>query len=804
MHYNNKFNVYMSIFFIALLFILTNFSQSFSQNISQGLAGYWALDCNPNDFSGNNLHATAVNNPNCVDGKLRMAYQLSASNRQFFTLPPNRSTELISPNGFSWSVWFRGSQLPTATTNGFSQALISVMDNRNGEDFYLGFGDLTASQRVLVFRADGAGGAGAADPEPLKFYPAGGFNNNEWYHVVAVRDYNNNTSKLFLNGVLVAQKNLLLAPIATNMPASFGVFRDGQDTSAFFRGILDEIKIYDRPLSDKEVLNLNSLRENQLTPQTPVLEFGELICKNDSTLALRIVNEGPGEFIIDNSFLRIETHFEIIPHSEIILDDKDTAEILIRFRPTDFDFYSDTIYVDNPFNVPPLIVPINGSFERLNFEFANTNNDTLDFGEIVLCGVPISERLTIPLSNRNSLDTLKVKTIRFSSQFFSTDLQIGDFFEIEAYKAFDFVFRPSQVGQYSASVEFEFENCIQKAILYLKAEVSDIKVDLERRITLPEVVKDDISSQNFVIRNSGTHKFNVKRIIPPSFPFEFDDFNGELLPNQTSGNIEVRFLGAAGVYSDSAFVEIETPCGDSIYAIALRGVGRYVAQMDIKPLDVKIAPGGSFIFTLDFSNVVYLDSSEVTGINLKVAINQSMAASTDGNETFITFDDENLIMELNIPVFNLFDGGRVEVLNMTAALGNAEQAEFKIYDVNFINGYGIANIQSGSLILDSLCETDGNIRLVDLSNGSFNLAEASPNPAVNQFKINVELIEEGKTSIDLYDANGNFVKNSFQEVKAIIGKREVIIDSHDMKSGVYFCVLKTPTATEVLKVVITK
>ena len=67
----------------------------------------------------------------------------------------------------------------------------------------------------------------------------------EWYHVVCTFDYNG--KKLFINGVLVSSKyDDILPRIGDAIYISHPYFP--------FNGLIDEIKVYNSPLSARDVL----------------------------------------------------------------------------------------------------------------------------------------------------------------------------------------------------------------------------------------------------------------------------------------------------------------------------------------------------------------------------------------------------------------------------------------------------------------------------------------------------------------------------------------------------------------------
>ena len=75
----------------------------------------------------------------------------------------------------------------------------------------------------------------------------------QWYHAVMTYDSNYNI-KVYVNGVLVSG-GTSVDPVEFRNNMAFGNWND-VNTTAGFGGLVDEVQIYDRPLSDCEVSNL--------------------------------------------------------------------------------------------------------------------------------------------------------------------------------------------------------------------------------------------------------------------------------------------------------------------------------------------------------------------------------------------------------------------------------------------------------------------------------------------------------------------------------------------------------------------
>lgn len=78
-------------------------------------------------------------------------------------------------------------------------------------------------------------------------------NDGKWTHVCATRRISNGAVRLYINGAVAKDGSAGLAPVTSNPSIRIG---QGVDGAAPFVGLMDEIRIYDRVLTDDEVRTL--------------------------------------------------------------------------------------------------------------------------------------------------------------------------------------------------------------------------------------------------------------------------------------------------------------------------------------------------------------------------------------------------------------------------------------------------------------------------------------------------------------------------------------------------------------------
>ena len=84
------------------------------------------------------------------------------------------------------------------------------------------------------------------------------FNYDKWYHLVAI--YSDNNVELYIDGIAQSFKGGLDGPHLSKIPQN-SVFRIGlsfanNDEQKFFHGRLDEVRVYNRGLTEQEIDSL--------------------------------------------------------------------------------------------------------------------------------------------------------------------------------------------------------------------------------------------------------------------------------------------------------------------------------------------------------------------------------------------------------------------------------------------------------------------------------------------------------------------------------------------------------------------
>jgi len=209
-----------------------SFTTKESETIPEGLISAYFFDEGSGgvalDSSGNNLHGTLINGPIWTEGIRGSALQFNGINN--YVLIPSR---IYTMSGGTLSLWFK-----KTGRGGGNNVIIGSWGGSGSQrspTFFVPSTTLMWEFGSLTMRNTG---------QPIE--------ENRWYHVVMTYDNSFNV-KVYLNGVLVdsgtsANPLNFFSEVHIGHYANYG--------TQFFQGIIDEVLIWNRPLSGEEVYNL--------------------------------------------------------------------------------------------------------------------------------------------------------------------------------------------------------------------------------------------------------------------------------------------------------------------------------------------------------------------------------------------------------------------------------------------------------------------------------------------------------------------------------------------------------------------
>lgn len=220
-----------------LLLIFISFFSLGSSQINSGLKAFYPFSGNTNDHSGGNHHGVIVGNLNLTDdrfGTPNSAFQFPGNAADYIAIDYAGDFNIAPADSFSISLWYRGG----SASGGDFEVLVGKQNPQvdyKPYDYYVGLYD---GNRVVV------GGNGfetlwssIAPPQP----------DPQWHHIVLA--YNNKNWYLYQDNILNnSRTNQLLSQSA-----------NGLVIGKNFQGIIDDVRFYNRQLTEGEIDDLYKL-----------------------------------------------------------------------------------------------------------------------------------------------------------------------------------------------------------------------------------------------------------------------------------------------------------------------------------------------------------------------------------------------------------------------------------------------------------------------------------------------------------------------------------------------------------------
>ncbi|MDQ2903302.1 MAG: DUF5127 domain-containing protein [Chloroflexota bacterium] len=227
-------------------------------DITSGLVGYWKLDegsgTNAADSSGNGNNGTLSGGPAWTTGKIGTALSFNGGTG----VDIHRSV-LNTSGSYSVAAWVQ-------LTNIGNWSTAVSQDGTTISGFFLqytnpGAGADGGKFAFSVVSADSTGGTSVRATSA--FTPLA----NRWYHLVGIHDAGSNQIKLYVNGTLVATRSVVPAWNATGETV-IGHAKWGGGSVDFWPGLIDDVRVYNRVLSDQDVRDIYNAAP-AITPVRP-------------------------------------------------------------------------------------------------------------------------------------------------------------------------------------------------------------------------------------------------------------------------------------------------------------------------------------------------------------------------------------------------------------------------------------------------------------------------------------------------------------------------------------------------------
>lgn len=235
-----------------LLFVSASLAISlcaFAQIPTTGLVRHYPFTGNVNDYTANAKNGLAYNISLANDrfGNSNSAYSFNGTTSSYISIPATG----LNLNEYTYSAWVSLSATPMSGDRSWVISIGSLTGTNNYEQF-LNYNNTYGGTPP----ANGWGGGGYNVTSPNGFAYQGTTGPiNQWNHIVVTRSATE--SKIYVNGLLMNTTTFT----STNTPnygtgtleASIGKRRSDSNP---FKGKIDDIRIYNRPLAQSEITQL--------------------------------------------------------------------------------------------------------------------------------------------------------------------------------------------------------------------------------------------------------------------------------------------------------------------------------------------------------------------------------------------------------------------------------------------------------------------------------------------------------------------------------------------------------------------
>lgn len=228
-----------------------------TDSLTDGLIAYYPLSGNTLDLSSNRMNGQLINGATYGPDRkeaAQSALQLDGID-DYFEIPDNAK---LRPDSISISLWLKATGVLTSTGN------TKHIYNKDNYPDHLNqqYSAFISKSRppntatpccVLIVDVNTDGLCTVEQPvqSPL-IYHAPAFELNQWYHFVSV--FAGQTLKLYVNGELkMAQRELTSNPIDRCAGGNLRFGAQAEYDKNNFDGLMDEIRIYNRALTQAEI-----------------------------------------------------------------------------------------------------------------------------------------------------------------------------------------------------------------------------------------------------------------------------------------------------------------------------------------------------------------------------------------------------------------------------------------------------------------------------------------------------------------------------------------------------------------------
>jgi hypothetical protein len=249
----------LSILLASSLLLLTLMARRASSTAAQvgpscvvapsGLVSWWPGDGNVNDIRGGN-NGSLENGATFAPGKVGLAFSLDGLDDHVFIGNPGNLNSF--PTGITLDAWINPSEAPPQVdfAGNNEYAIISKWGQDAETDAY---GLYLWNRFGTTQLAAGLGVPGSSDHAGIVLI-GGEIPIGQWTHVAQTYDTATGVNRIYVNGQLVGQRLRPGGITQSNLNVLIG--REDSHLPRPFKGLIDEVEIFNRPLSATEIQSI--------------------------------------------------------------------------------------------------------------------------------------------------------------------------------------------------------------------------------------------------------------------------------------------------------------------------------------------------------------------------------------------------------------------------------------------------------------------------------------------------------------------------------------------------------------------
>lgn len=488
-----------------------------------------------------------------------------------------------------------------------------------------------------------------------------------------------------------------------------------------------------------------------------------------------------------------EDIFEITNPLPLSFAPKAKKDITIRFRPVDDVVYDDTLFILFDPCEDTLAIPFTAVKQGLKIEIP----DTLDLGEVVLCSENKSNTVDFDITNMSSEDMeFEVESINLSD-YFNSNISVGEKFPYNLKKTFNVTFAPDATlddGEILGELEILLQPCNIRKIIYLKAVKSEVILTFDALVDFGLVDFGTQPEKKYLFVNDGGATVIIKEAnLSNSAAFHIEDIQppleAELKPGDTL-IVTASYTPGVGIETSDLSVVSENPC-DKTFTGKLKGESTLEAGSAILTLGSARASSGDRIqIPLTISESKFILENGVTQYDMKIRFDKSMLLPY-GSTSMGVIDGNDRVISISAEIDSQDEvEGVLQTFEFTATFGADSCTDISLEDIVWTGGeVNVTEINNGRFCLDDICDKGQDSRFL-IESGSFGINSVYPNPTNNNFTIKYETEEKGYCELSLINTYGEVIKNiRIDNPNAGPGEKE--IEAKELSSGSYTIILRT-------------